>query len=337
MSQGTPITRDGVELAYRLLLGRPPEGEKAIAYGLSAGTLEEFRRWIMAGPEFAQVLLREAPHALRRMQIEEAGRAAAAPPPAVAAGQPRIVFLHIMKTAGSSLRARLEQLAGDEPVWRRESDGLPGAASQAELAPYRVVMGHFTIRDALHVPPPRRIFTVLREPMARLVSYYHFMHRHRAEVVAERRMERARIARECSLEDYLAQDSPTVRDGLQNVMTRTLAGDFRLVGRDRYAEPWQPDAEAITGAELLAIALRNLFALDYVAFVERLEEDRPRLMRALGLPDPGPLPRENTAETENDVLEPRPPPVITRGADRLLHKLTDLDRLLYRLARQRYG
>ncbi|QYU68171.1 hypothetical protein J4558_25605 [Leptolyngbya sp. 15MV] len=83
--------------------------------------------------------------------------------------------------------------------------------------------------------------------------------------------------------------------------------------------------------------LKNLFALDYIAFVERLEEDRPKLMKVLGLPDPGPFGRENTAETENDILEPRPPPIVTPAAERLLRRLTDLDRQLYRLARQHMG
>jgi hypothetical protein len=334
---GTPITREGVEFTYRLLLGRAPENEKAIAYGLAAGTLEEFRRRVMGGSEFARVIQRDCPPSLRRMLLAEAQQAPEEAAAVIAAKRPRIVFLHIMKTAGSSIRQRLEDLAEGAPVWRRDVDGLPGAVGQEQLAPYRVVMGHFTIRDALHVPAPRRIFTVLRDPVARIVSYYHFMHRHRADVVEARTMERARIARECTLDQFLAHPSPQVREGLQNVITRSLAGDFRVVGRDRYAEPWQADGQAISGPELLARALRNLFALDYVAFVERLEEDRPKLMKALGLRDPGPFGRENTAETENDILEPCPPPVVTPAAERMMNRLTDLDRLLYRLARLHYG
>jgi hypothetical protein len=337
MSAGTPVTREGVDYAYRLLLGREPESEKAIAHGLEAGTLEALRRRVMASPEFAQVLERETPHALRRMLLARSQAETEDAAPAIRAKRPRIVFLHIMKTAGSSVRARLEQLADGAPVWRREADGLPGAVPPAQLAPYRVIMGHFTIRDALHVPAPRRIFTVLRDPVARIVSYYHFMHRHRAEAAEARNLVQARIARDCTLEQFLAHPSPQVRDALQNVITRSLAGDYRLVGRDRYAEPWQGDRDAISGPALLARALKNLLALDYVAFVERLEEDRPKLMKALGLPDPGPFGRENTAETENDTLESRPPPVVTPAAERLMHRLTDLDRLLYRLARMHCG
>lgn len=336
MTAETPITREGVEAAYRFLLGRPPENEAAYAYGMSAGTAENLRRWIMNGAEFAEKLRRDAPFALRRSVLEEM-QAPAAPPPAVAEGRPRIVFLHIMKTAGSSIRQRLEEIAGDEPVWRRDADGLPGQAEQAELARYRVVMGHFTITDARHVPAPRKIFTVLREPRERLVSLYHFMHRHRAEVVEQKGMERSRIARDCTLEQFLAHPDPGIRDGLQNVMTRTLAGDYRVVGRDRYAQPWEPNSAAISGPAMLARALANLFSLDFVSFVDRLDQDRPRLMQVLGVPDAGPLPRENTRDTVSPTLEPRPLPEVTPEAERLLSRLTDLDRILYRLARQHYG
>jgi hypothetical protein len=246
MSDGTPITRAGVEAAYRFILGRPPESEAAYAYGLSAGTVEELRRWLMGGEEFAQRIQRDAPHALRRWMLAEMQ----SPPPDVAPtaeARPRVVFLHIMKTAGSSIRHRLEELAGEEPVWRREKDGLPGSVPAADLLPYRVVMGHFTMADARHVPGPRRIFTVLREPRARLVSFYHHLARHCAEVVAQPSFRFARIARESSLEQFLNHTDPGVQAELKNVMTRTLAGDFVPAGRNRYRHPWQSKADSSAG------------------------------------------------------------------------------------------
>lgn len=84
MRKSTPITRKGVELAYRYLLGRPPESEKAYEYGLSAGTVETLRGWILNSPEFADKLLRDAPRAVARCaqlaQGAEAGAAQGADP-----------------------------------------------------------------------------------------------------------------------------------------------------------------------------------------------------------------------------------------------------------------
>ncbi|WP_372620581.1 hypothetical protein [Falsiroseomonas sp.] len=90
MSTETPITREGVEFAYRFLLGRPPENEKAYEYGLSAGTVEALRRWIMASPEFADKLHRDAPIVFKRwLAKEREGRAVAkAPAPPANAADP---------------------------------------------------------------------------------------------------------------------------------------------------------------------------------------------------------------------------------------------------------
>jgi hypothetical protein len=331
---GGPLTRADVEAAYRFLLGRPPENEAAYAYGLSAGDAETLRRWLLNSREFAGLLRRDLPLPLRRWMLQEMQ---AAPDAEQGEGPPRIVFLHILKTAGSSLRRRLEELAGGAPVWRHEVDGRPGDAPREALARCRVVMGHFTIADARHVPGPRRIFTVLREPRERLLSYYHFLARHRPEVAARPAYAHAAIARRLPLEKFLADPDPRVQGDLRNAMTRSLAGDYVPVGRNRYRQPWETDAQAISGPELLSRALATLFALDFYGFTDRLEQDRPRLMAALGLPDTGPLPRENTRDLVSDILEQRPPPKVTPVAERLIHRLTDLDRPLYRLARQAAG
>jgi hypothetical protein len=93
---------------------------------------------------------------------------------------------------------------------------------------------------------------------------------------------------------------------------------------------------SLSSAELLHRALTNLLSFDYVAFVDRLEADRPCLMRALGLPDTGPFTRENTRDEVNAMLGPSRDIEVDSEARRELDRLTDLDRALYRLARQHY-
>jgi hypothetical protein len=331
------ITRDEVELAYRLLLGRMPENEAAYEYGLSAGTLETLRRWLMNSPEFARTLQRETPTTLRRWMLAEQRQrnrveAPQAAPETAGDTPPRIVFLHIMKTAGTSLRTRLEELLPGEPFWRFEEKGRPGDATVADLAPHRCFMGHFNFADAWHVPGPKRIFTVLREPRARVLSLYHFLARHRAEVITEKQLRAAAIAREHSLLDFLRHPDAEVRASLQNHMTCVLAGDYRPIGANLYTTPWGGRRGAIGGTALLRIALENLRRIDFVTSVERLEHDRPRLMAALGLPDTGPIARENTRELVNAVVEPRPETEVTPEAQAELMRLTELDRMLVRLA-----
>jgi hypothetical protein len=182
------------------------------------------------------------------------------------------------------------------------------------------------------VPGPKRIFTVLREPRARVVSLYHFLARHRPEVIAAQKLRAAAIAREHSLLDFLRHPDAEVRGHLQNHMTCMLAGDYRPIGANLYTTPWGGKRGAIGGTALLRLALENLRRIDFVTSVERLEHDRPRLMAAIGLPDTGPITRENTREQINAVVEHRPETEASPEAQAELMRLTELDRMLVRLA-----
>jgi hypothetical protein len=104
-------------------------------------------------------------------------------------------FLHVQKCGGQSLFSALEaalppgslaprrvERANFCSFDRFESLG-PEARSRVaiddtevlELASYRAVVGHFTLRTLKRLAPDDRIGTVLREPRARLVSYYAFL------------------------------------------------------------------------------------------------------------------------------------------------------------------
>ena len=327
MNNSIGITRKDVELAYRFLLGRPPENEAAYEYGLSAGSVEMLRGWLLDSTEFARALQRDMPNSLRRWILAEVRRREA-PEQRPAC----IVFLHIMKTAGTSLRKRLEELLPGERLWRREEQGRPGDFSVEQLLPYRCFMGHFNFADAWNVPGPRRIFTVLREPRARAISLYHFLARHRLEVIETRKLRTADIARSSSLLEFLRHPDPEIRASLQNHITCTIAGDYRPIGANVYTTPWEGRSGAIGGTALLRLALENLRKIDCVISAERLEHDRPRLMAAIGLPDPGPFPRENTRDLVNDILDSRPDAEVSQEAQTELYRLTELDRMLVRLA-----
>jgi hypothetical protein len=294
------------------------------------------REWIIGGPEFAEKVRRDAPAVLARWArrdrevLAEAARAEARGEP------PRLVFIHIMKTAGNALRRRLEQLVPPGTV-RPEELGRPGAHPPEALLPWRLIAGHITAADAAHVPGPKRVFTVLREPKERLLSLYVFWSRHSDAAIAAQNLTQQRIARASTLPDFLRSRDPELRGNLHNAMTALLAGDYRYAGDGTYRHRYLPGEPRLTAAELLARALATLVSLDYVAFVDRLEEDRPGLMAALGLPDLGPLTQENTRDKVSDVLEPARPVEVTPEVDRELNRLTELDRILYRMARRHRG
>src|SRR6187401_2983616 len=148
-------------------------------------------------------------------------------------GRPQVLlFQHIPKTAGTSLRHALEVLyPAPERMYLYDRHDLDRAVDPhrfAELpleerAALRLVMGHFAfgIHDA--VPGSSRYVTMLRHPVDRVASlYFHF------KLLAEPRpgsrgaQERETIQREdLSLEDWVFGGKQLQAD---NGMVRMIAG-----------------------------------------------------------------------------------------------------------------
>lgn len=94
-----------------------------------------------------------------------------------AASDMPIVFLHIPKTAGQTIHAELSRVVGKEAVSpvRVHTEAGPGAA---QLPPgYRLYSGHIDWEAIDTLPAPRFVFTVLRDPLERIASFYFFVRR----------------------------------------------------------------------------------------------------------------------------------------------------------------
>ena len=92
--------------------------------------------------------------------------------------QRRYIFVHIPKTGGTSLAAALEEraarddiLIGDTPTAKRRKARLK------HLAPRGRLWKHSTLADVEGVVDPEDhfVFTLVRNPWDRMVSYYHWL------------------------------------------------------------------------------------------------------------------------------------------------------------------
>ncbi|MDP2737193.1 MAG: sulfotransferase family 2 domain-containing protein [Pseudorhodobacter sp.] len=93
----------------------------------------------------------------------------------------RYVFVHIPKTGGTALAAALETraladdiLIGDTPKARRRRGRLVGAQVAGRL------WKHSTLADVIGLVSPQEaqaffVFTLVRNPWDRMVSYYHWL------------------------------------------------------------------------------------------------------------------------------------------------------------------
>jgi hypothetical protein len=158
------------------------------------------------------------------------------------AESPTVIFLHIGKTGGSTLRkilhrnfkrsevllVRSEQRHDSFRPRREGSLGDLAAMPPTRLRQVRLLEGHMIFGPHEFVPGPSTYITLLRKPVALAISQYRFVLRtpgHRLhEIVTSERM---------TLEDYL-------RSGLSlevdNSQTRAVSGDvntpFGAVTRD---------------------------------------------------------------------------------------------------------
>jgi hypothetical protein len=232
---------------------------------------------------------------------------------------PTVIFLHIGKTAGTSLRRilhrqfRSSEILRVETPWRNPSRlrreetldyfaGLP----EERRSGARLIEGHVIFGLHRSVPRPSTYITLLRNPVALTISQYNFVLRRPRHWLHERVVSEA-----MTLEDYVKSGIALETD---NSQTRALSGDTTA--------PFGGCTR-----EMLETAKRNLeqhFAV--TGLTERFDESLILLKRAFGW--------SNVRYVRANV-SPRKDPV----SSATLHAIEEqnvLDMELYRWAFERF-
>jgi len=198
-------------------------------------------------------------------------------------GTPLLVFVHIPKTAGTTLNAMLSQHCSRDQIFeimmRGMSLRLPRRifipkflVSFSKLrdlraalkSPRRVAVlhGHLDLSIGRLLPADAEYITLLRNPVQRAISHYHHYRRQLGDPARE-------LAMRSTLTEWVSECGLVEMD---NGQTRRLAGEMSLpIGR-------------VTG-ETLAKAKRNLAdKFSVVGVTERFEEFQILVHRRLGWP-----------------------------------------------------
>ena len=224
-----------------------------------------------------------------------------------------VIFLHIPKTAGSALRDIIRKNYRKTEIYDFPDMDAREAMEQFSLLPdsqrgsYRAVMGHmwFGLHETL--PRPSTYLTLLREPVERTVSHYHFVRRTRGHY-----LHRTVTDRQLSIGEYVSSGISTELD---NGQTRLVAG-----AQDEERYPFGACTEELLGQA--CENLQNRFSV--VGLQERFNETLLLLERMLGW---------RTRQTRKNVTRRRPTvEELTDEEREIIEAHNCLDRRLYDFA-----
>jgi hypothetical protein len=189
----------------------------------------------------------------------------------------RWLFIHVMKTAGTSFRQMLEAALGDAlyPT-RAEMAAQPNgwylrapellariAEGRLDLGRRRVVSGHYAVRLRDELPGRWRTVIFLREPVARTLS-----------MIAHRKRHRGFFERHGApnVAAYLREDA-FVRNQIENYQTKILA----MAGSGNVNQPYPVDETAF------ARAVETLLSVDCVGLTDRFQDSVAAFERLSGI------------------------------------------------------
>lgn len=202
-----------------------------------------------------------------------------------------VLFLHIPKAAGTSYGAALADALGGErlvPLIPEEitSEDFQQNVDPDSLRKYSLVAGHVDFGLCRRAPFLRPA-TVLREPVDRVVSWYHYVLR--SEDVGNAPWRRFIESRRLSVEGFLLH--PRIRQLMGQAQTVQIAG-YQWSG---LAYPPVDD--------LVGEAEANLATFAHVGLYERLGDSLRLAQAELGLASTPTLPDRNVSP-ERDELDP---------------------------------
>lgn len=224
----------------------------------------------------------------------------------------KCVFLHIQKTAGTTLQGTARQIFGNEGVW---SHGDCYLHTMEEAAKVGFLSGHFGSVYASRFSARRYYLTFLRDPIKRILSLYRYLRT--SDVAGSEPLQE--FARSLSLADFLerAMNSENYIY-VDNVQAWQLAhgwGPEQLHGEYR-------DQSSVPKEEMLQEATAALEQMDFVGFTESASRDSRKVLKDLGWSTP-------LIQNYNHTPEAAPKQSLTRRETELLLRLTDVDRKVY--------
>jgi len=236
-----------------------------------------------------------------------------------------LVFLHVPKTAGSSLTRIVLAQYNKEQIFATEIGRLKASIEEFKTSPeslrvrYRLVYGHMTFGLHSWLPQPASYLAMLREPIDRVVSLYYYLREspghHLYDYVT---------GNQVTLEEYVSSGITSATD---NQMVRLISG-----GADQpvalYDHGGVPFGEV--SRTLLDQAKKNLVEhFSVVGLTEQFDRSVELMATVYGW---------NVSAYERVNVTKKRPAVrdLPRRTRKLIERHNELDLELYEFARQQF-
>ena len=261
------------------------------------------------------------------------------PHPSATYDSPAVIFLHVQKTAGTSMQNMLRAVYDPREVFSEHTDSLY-LRSPAELAQYRVFAGHFNYDSVDYIRRRKvSVFTFVREPRKRLLSLYHFWRAHEPGHPSYHRDMAA--ANDMELHDFFAEADNSAKPTLWNHMTWVIMGDrqWRAWRAELAAARNATSTGALLSTRICPAVRERLGDFLFVGIQEDFQRSASVLFQILNRPTPD-VPKDHSLEklmrVERSFKKEMPMQRVTPEVTAALDRLVQIDDIIYGEAKALY-
>lgn len=258
-------TRSDIVYGYRMILGREPESEAMIeAQQMQHASVASFRRSLLKSIEF---------HGQNRSLYSEQ-----ALHPYWSRNRNTVVFIHLQKTGGTTLRSIIESQFAPERICPIRSRLYSLAV--AELGQYDFFAGHFDLPSLRFIPRDKLVScSLFREPRARLISFYRF---HKSHPAGGEYANNAYVclANELSAEEFFEHPEVRISPDVYNNYLLAFGQSFEWYVENRHALTKEDFSLAMVEAK------RQICALRAIGVTERFDDSADVICNALSVARP---------------------------------------------------